>query len=94
MTPPIVALGYWPDALIVAGGLIAIFALRDRSRRQLLPIAFWTVTLLLLWKALYCYATGVNVLVWVYVVLAVCLIIWRRWLTDKLVALEKPPRQR
>jgi hypothetical protein len=52
------------------------------------------VTLLLLWKALYSYATGVNVLVWVYVVLAVCLIIWRRWLTDKLVALEKPPRQR
>jgi len=90
----IVAFGYWSFLVIIAGGLIVIFALRDRPRRQLLYIAFWTVLLYLVWRALYSYATSVNVLAWVYAALAVCLIIWRRWLTDKLVALEKPPRQR
>ena len=89
----IVAFGYWPFLVIIGGGLIALFALRDRSRRQLAPIGFWTVLLYLVWWALYSYATSVNVLAWVYAALAVCLIIWRRWLTDKLVALEKRPPQ-
>ena len=91
---PLVVLGFWPFVVIVGVGLVVVFALRNRPRRQLALVAFWTVLLFLVWWTLYSFATNDNVLAWVYAVLGACLILWRKWLTDRFVALERPRGQR
>jgi hypothetical protein len=85
----IAGLGYWPDAVIIVVGLVAIFVARRVPGRLVFYIAFGDAALLMLWIALRSYSVGDAFGFWLFIVLAVAMVLAIRRLADILTSLRR-----